>query len=136
MQTKRKKFYSLFYDHHVTLTFCMHSTQTSQKLQNTRSRKPSIPQCILVGKYYGILGLFSNKVVLFIFPQSVLGKPFSIKQIKTKIPLFYDQVALKAKECFGRSTDFTCFILQMKTMCSFLLLALLPFLQLSLYLPK
>lgn len=70
------------------------------KLQNIRNRKLSIPWCILVENHHGILDLFSNKIIIFIFPYSVSGD-FFIRQIKTKIPLFYDQymiVSLKGEK--------------------------------------
>lgn len=71
------------------------------KLQNSRNRTLSIPQCILVGKHYGILNLFSNKIVLFIFFLRVLYVLFLLSKLKQKFHYFMT----KCDCCFERSLE-------------------------------
>lgn len=63
------------------------------KLQNIRNRKLSIPWCILVEKHHGILDLFSNKIIIFIFPYSVSGD-FLLGKLKQKFRYFMTSIWL------------------------------------------
>lgn len=105
------------------------------KLQNIRNRKLSIPWCILVEKHHGILDLFSNKIIIFIFPYSV-SDDFLLGKLKQKFRYFMTSIWLflwKEKN-IGKEYWFHTFFssseyhMQFSVVCS-----LLPFLTISLY---